>query len=63
MNEPMKEPMNEAMNEPVNFFRPILQLSIENRALASDRTPRCRRPGKNELFSFVIAFKINLNDI
>jgi|688.fasta_scaffold1726716_1 hypothetical protein len=46
MNEPMKEPMNEAMNEPVNFFRPILQLSIENRALASDRTPRCRRPRK-----------------
>jgi hypothetical protein len=50
MNETMKEPMN----EPVNFFRPIQQLLIENLALASDRTPRCRRPGKNELFSFVI---------
>ncbi len=46
MNEPTNEPMNQPMNQPVNFFRPILQLSIENRALASDRTPRCRRPRK-----------------
>jgi len=52
----MNELINQPMNEPVNFFRPILQLLIENLALASDRTPRCRRPGKMNCLHLLVLY-------